>query len=199
MHADDGLAPLDAQPAPLTPSETAHVRSPHAGDDDEPRGHGPSTSHTIRARTSRPTHRSTRVSTDGVKGGRGRCRSGRNRSPVSPDSPATSRASSRRTAQDPPRHASWVNPPRYEVMLAVSRRPKGSLAGGWMETKLDGRRAIVAMNDGRVQVRSRRGSTSRLRSPNSDASSRWAGRWCLTASSSSEADVSATSTPFLGG
>jgi bifunctional non-homologous end joining protein LigD len=51
-----------------------------------------------------------------------------------------------------------VNPPRYEPMLAVSGRPNGSLEGWGVETKLDGWRALVTVNDGRVHVRSRRGS-----------------------------------------
>src|SRR5438045_3312865 len=43
-------------------------------------------------------------------------------------------------------------------MLAVSGRPKGGLDGWWAETKLDGWRALVTVEDGRVRVRSRRGS-----------------------------------------
>ena len=59
---------------------------------------------------------------------------------------------------DRARHACAVNPPRYEAMLAVSGRRAGSLAGWWVEPKLDGWRAIVTVKDGRVHVRSRRGS-----------------------------------------
>ena len=51
-----------------------------------------------------------------------------------------------------------MKPPRFEVMLAGSGRPKGSLEGWWAETKLDGWRAVVTLHDGRVKVRSRRGS-----------------------------------------
>src|SRR5437870_2331411 len=43
-------------------------------------------------------------------------------------------------------------------MLALSGRPTGSLQGWWAEPKLDGWRALVAVQDGRVSVRSRRGS-----------------------------------------
>lgn len=43
-------------------------------------------------------------------------------------------------------------------MLAASGRPKGSLDGWWAETKLDGWRALVTLQDGQVRVRSRRGS-----------------------------------------
>jgi len=51
-----------------------------------------------------------------------------------------------------------VKPPRYEAMLAVSGRPRGALDGWWAETKLDGWRALVTVHEGRVSVRSRRGS-----------------------------------------
>ena len=44
-------------------------------------------------------------------------------------------------------------------MLAVSGRPTGSLEAWWVETKLDGWRAIVTVSDGRVRVRSRRGTS----------------------------------------
>ena len=43
-------------------------------------------------------------------------------------------------------------------MLAASGRPKSDLAGWWAETKLDGWRALVTVVDGKVKVRSRRGS-----------------------------------------
>ena len=43
-------------------------------------------------------------------------------------------------------------------MLAVSGRPKGSLDGWWAETKLDGWRALVTVHEGKVSVRSRRGT-----------------------------------------
>src|SRR5688500_8262915 len=57
-----------------------------------------------------------------------------------------------------PRHPWGMKPPRYEAMLAVSGRPKGSLEGWWAETTLGGWRALVTVQDGRVRVRSRRGS-----------------------------------------